>query len=156
MEIKYGIYEIKYDEDHETFKSEVDGASLSNPSLKKLKQKIDRITKPKFKKLSVFFVSHWSHNNNYFDKGFITSIAISGMYDDTIQKVWTVDSDKNRSKKRAVDCYLDTEDNKEKMALYNELKEKEKEFKEKAFGVLKSMETYHTRLRTLEREALRQ
>ena len=137
METEYLGYKIEYYEIDDEFRVNVDGIRKTSKSIKALKKQIDNIINPKikFKRVPCFFSDLWSK----FKPGFITSVAENN-YGQV--EVWTVDSKKQRSKKLAYNCYVDTDDNRLKIEEIKKLDAEIKKLKAKVDAAKNSMETY--------------
>ena len=137
METKYLGYKIVYREADDEFLVNVDGVRKTSKSIKALKKQIDNILNPKvkFKRVPCFFSDHWAN----FKPGFITSVAENNY---GASEVWTVNSEKQRSKRPTYNCFLDTDANRLKMDEYKKLDEEINKLKEMAGEIKASMETY--------------
>jgi len=137
MKTEYLGYTITYTEEDDEWRVNMDGARKKSKSLKSLKKQIDNFLNPKvkFEKVPCLFYDRWGS----FFGGFITSVAENNY---GANEVWTINSKKQRSKKLARECYLDTEDNLLKAEQFKGLKDNIKKLQEQANGVVDSMETY--------------
>ena len=103
MQTKYKDHTINYDERGEFFVVHIDDSAVSDKSLSKLKDKLDKLEKKGFKRKSVIFISPYRDNPH--QKATITSI-------ENEENVWITKGDGRREKVSLSRLIVDNDTNK--------------------------------------------
>lgn len=136
MKEEYKGYTIEYCEWNKYFIAKIGDTDYSNSDLTKVKKRIDDLDKENFKRTQVLYRSGWKDSK--FDALTVTSESFER--DDLF--VWTISQNKTRSKHSAKILFMDTLDNREKVAQIKELEEKIKVLEHAVGDVVESMEKY--------------
>lgn len=108
MTTEYKGFEIRFSEFEDAFVVSQD--DYKSPSLKKCKERIDRITKESFERVNVIKeASRWAGED------YITAQVTSIEYDGQSVSAWVIDENKKRSKESILSLILDTPDAREKL-----------------------------------------
>jgi len=150
MKEEYKGFEIEYSEFGEEFQAKIGDSSYSNKSLTKVKEYINKLLKPKFKRVPVLVGKYKSGGHEYIKAELTSEITGENWKGEEIIYCWVIYNNKSRSKEEITKTKKDCPENLDKIQTINEFHEKIKIIQQEIEIIEESLLPYESQLKQTE------